>query len=77
VGFASTVLRETEGVELVFLCVFIYEMNNPGVGFRLSSVERKARVAIDLQHDVPRGVALMNDFFNWRVAAASLPRILT
>ena len=23
----STVLRETEGVELVFLCVFSYEMN--------------------------------------------------
>jgi len=26
---------------------------------------------------VPRGVALMLRFFNWRVAAASLPRILT
>ena len=30
----STNPGETEGVELVFLCVFIYEMNNPGVGFR-------------------------------------------
>ena len=73
----STNPGETEGVELVFLCVFIYEMNNPGVGFRLSSVERKARVAIDLQHDVPRGVALMLRFFSRRVAAAYLPRILT
>ena len=38
-GTGSTVLCETEAMELVFLCIFTYEMNNPEIAFRLCSVE--------------------------------------